>query len=134
MLYIAEAGEAGLARFRGKGSDYVWKDTYVFVSDCDRSILLAHPILPEREGQPIAAGPTYGGRNRSVARQRAVRGRPEAGRGVVRVSVPQAEREGTLAEDQLCAGRPWDAVRGRCGRLGRGEITLDELEAVSGRQ
>jgi cytochrome c len=61
VLYLAEAGEAGLAKFRGKGSDYVWKDTYIFVSDCDKSILLAHPIMPEREGQPIAAGPTYGG-------------------------------------------------------------------------
>jgi hypothetical protein len=50
VLYLAEAGEAGLAKFRGKGSDYVWKDTYVFVSDCDKSILLAHPIRPEREG------------------------------------------------------------------------------------
>jgi cytochrome c len=55
VLYLAEAGEAGLAKFRGKGSDYVWKDTYIFVSDCDKSILLAHPIMPEREGQPIAA-------------------------------------------------------------------------------
>ena len=61
VLYLAEAGEAGLTKFRGKGSVYVWKDTYVFVSDCDRGVLLAHPIMPEREGQPIAAGPSYGG-------------------------------------------------------------------------
>ena len=40
--YLAEAGEAGLASFRGKGSAYVWKGSCVFVSDCDKGILLAH--------------------------------------------------------------------------------------------
>ena len=59
--YLAETGEKGLARFKGKGSEYVWKDTYVFVSDCDKRTTVAHPTMPERDGRPIAQGPTYGG-------------------------------------------------------------------------
>jgi cytochrome c len=59
--YLAETGEEGLARFKGKGSGYVWKDTYVFVSDCDKRTIVAHPTMPERDGKPIAAGPAYGG-------------------------------------------------------------------------
>jgi cytochrome c len=58
---LAEEGEAGLSAFRGPRSAYVWKDTYVFVADCDRGIILAHPFQPEREGKRIADGPTYGG-------------------------------------------------------------------------
>jgi len=58
--YLAEAGGEGLARFRGAGSDFVWKDTYVFVSDCDKRTTVAHPTMPERDGKPIADGPIYG--------------------------------------------------------------------------
>ena len=39
----------------------MFKDSYVFASDCGSGILLAHPVQPERNGQPIAAGPAYGG-------------------------------------------------------------------------
>ena len=59
--HFAGTGEKGLARFKGKGSEYVWKDTYVFVSDCNKRTTVAHPTMPERDGKPIAAGPTYGG-------------------------------------------------------------------------
>ena len=38
-----------------------WKDTYVFVADCNKRTIVAHPIMPERDGKPIADGPTYGG-------------------------------------------------------------------------
>src|SRR3954471_12844295 len=59
--YLAETGGEGLARFKGRGSEYVWKDTYVFVADCDKRTIVAHPVMPERDGKPIADGPTYGG-------------------------------------------------------------------------
>jgi cytochrome c len=59
--YLAEVGGEGLARFKGGGSEYVWKDTYVFVADCDKRTIVAHPTMPERDGRPIADGPTYGG-------------------------------------------------------------------------
>ena len=42
--YLAETGEKGLARFKGKGSEYVWKDTYVFVSDCDKRTIELAPL------------------------------------------------------------------------------------------
>lgn len=57
---LAGTGEAGLAEFRGKGSVHV-QDTYVFISDCDKGTIVADPLMPEGEGKPIAAGPTYGG-------------------------------------------------------------------------
>ena len=58
---LAGTGEAGLAEFRGEGSAHVWQDVYVFVLDCAKGTTLAHPVTPEREGEPIAAGPAYGG-------------------------------------------------------------------------
>jgi hypothetical protein len=91
------------------------------------------PDLAGARGTTDCGRPDLRGRNRSVARQRAVRGRPEAGRGVVRVSVPRAEREGTSRKISYVL-----AVPGTPYVVGAGvydeEITLDELEAVSGRQ
>src|SRR3954453_2229548 len=59
--YLAETGGEGLARFKGRGPEYGWKDTYVFASDCNKRTIVAHPIMPERNGKPIADGPTFGG-------------------------------------------------------------------------
>jgi cytochrome c len=58
---LAGTGEAGLAEFRGEGSAHVWQDVYVFVLDCAKGTTVAHPVTPEWEGEPIAAGPAYGG-------------------------------------------------------------------------
>jgi signal transduction histidine kinase len=58
---LAEQGEAGLALMQERDGRFVFKDSYVFVSDCGSRNLLAHPIQPERNGQPIAAGPAYAG-------------------------------------------------------------------------
>lgn len=61
VVVLEEQGEAGLPAFRGKESKYVWKDTYVFVSDCGTGVILANPLQPDREGKRIADGPTYDG-------------------------------------------------------------------------
>ena len=58
---LAEQGQSGLAVLKERNGPFVFKDSYVFASDCGRGILLAHPIQPERNGQPIAAGAAYGG-------------------------------------------------------------------------
>ena len=58
---LAQKGDDALPMFNDPNSPYVWKDTYVFVSDCDKGIILAHPIQRERVGKPIAGGPTYAG-------------------------------------------------------------------------
>ncbi len=36
-------------------SPWVWKDTYVFVVDCDKKVVAAHPIKPELVGQSSAS-------------------------------------------------------------------------------
>jgi cytochrome c len=44
-----------LAQFNQKSGPWVWKDTYVFIHDCDKKIMAAHPIKPELIGQDITA-------------------------------------------------------------------------------
>jgi cytochrome c len=58
---LAEQGQAGLAVIGERHGPFVFKDSYVFASDCGSGVILAHPIQPERNGQPIAAGAAYGG-------------------------------------------------------------------------
>jgi cytochrome c len=133
VLYIAEAGEAGLAKFRGKGSRYVWKDTYVFASDCDRSILLAHPIMPEREGQPIAAGPTYRGVTAAWRASAQCEAGQKPGGGWFEYPFPKpGAREPSRKISYMLAvpGTPYVVGAGVYDE----EKALDELEAVSGRR
>jgi cytochrome c len=47
---LSSAGEAGIAAFQGKDSKWAWKDTYVFVYDCEADQALAHPTLT---GKPV---------------------------------------------------------------------------------
>ena len=42
-----------LAQFNQKQSPWVWKDTYIFVEDCDKKVVAAHPIKPEQIGQDL---------------------------------------------------------------------------------
>jgi hypothetical protein len=58
---LAEQGEPGLAAIQDRNGPFVFKDSYVFASDCGAGIILAHPVQPERNGQLIAAGAAYGG-------------------------------------------------------------------------
>ena len=39
-----------VAQFNQKPSPWVWKDTYIFVDDCDKGVQVAHPIKPELVG------------------------------------------------------------------------------------
>jgi len=36
-----------VAQFQQKQAPWVWKDTYIFVEDCDKKVQAAHPIKPE---------------------------------------------------------------------------------------
>lgn len=58
--YLGEAGEAGLETFQSKDSEYVWKDTYVVVNDCEAKILAAHPIRPDLAGTSMTDMPAFG--------------------------------------------------------------------------
>jgi len=46
--YIETEGEAGLSLFNEADSDYVWKDSYVFVWDCAADKVVAHPVAANR--------------------------------------------------------------------------------------
>src|SRR2546425_1120224 len=45
-----------LAQFNQKQGPWVWKDTYIFVEDCDKKVVAAHPFKP----QQIASRPMSG--------------------------------------------------------------------------
>ena len=40
-----------VAQFQQKQSSWVWKDTYIFVDDCDKQVVAAHPLVPQQVGQ-----------------------------------------------------------------------------------
>jgi cytochrome c len=44
-----------LAQFKQKQGPWVWKDTYIFVEDCDKKVVVAHPIKPEQVGQDLTS-------------------------------------------------------------------------------
>ena len=52
-----------LAPFNRKQGPWVWKDTYVFVVDCDKKLIVAHPIKPELVGQDYASLKDTKGKN-----------------------------------------------------------------------
>ena len=61
---IAKQGEAGLATYQSKNDISVWKDSYVFVVNCDggSAVTVAHPVRPELKGQAAAQTLKYGPR------------------------------------------------------------------------
>src|ERR1700721_1667045 len=44
-----------VAPFNDKQGPWVWKDTYVFIQDCDKKVIAAHPIKPEQIGTDFAS-------------------------------------------------------------------------------
>ena len=47
---LSGQGKAGLAQFDEKTGPWVWKDTYIFVLDCPRTVA-AHPFRPDLIGK-----------------------------------------------------------------------------------
>jgi len=41
-------------QFDERQGPWVWKDTYIFIYDCDKKVMAAHPIKPEMIGQDIS--------------------------------------------------------------------------------
>lgn len=52
--FLAEQGTAGLAAFNAADSEFVWKDSYIFVYDCAADVIAAHPVAESR-GVSISA-------------------------------------------------------------------------------
>ncbi len=48
---LAKSGEAGLAEFNKTDGPWVWKDTYVFVYNCEQGTIAAHPTSPHLIGK-----------------------------------------------------------------------------------
>jgi cytochrome c len=44
-----------LAQFKQKEGPWVWKDSYIFIQDCDKKVMAAHPIKPEMIGQDMTS-------------------------------------------------------------------------------
>ena len=44
-----------VAQFQQKQGPWVWADTYIFIQDCDKKTIAAHPIKPEQVGQPLSS-------------------------------------------------------------------------------
>lgn len=51
--FLHEKGESGFAEFNAKDSQWVWKDSYVFVYNCQQDKMIAHPFRPDLVDKPI---------------------------------------------------------------------------------
>jgi len=52
-----------LAQFNQKQGPCVWKDTYIFVIDCDKKLRVAYPLKPETVGTDITSIKDTRGKN-----------------------------------------------------------------------
>ncbi|MBF0524998.1 MAG: cache domain-containing protein [Deltaproteobacteria bacterium] len=52
--FLGKSGESGLAEFNKKESNWVWKDTYIFVYDCGKGTIAAHSQQPGLIGKRLA--------------------------------------------------------------------------------
>ncbi|HHC24723.1 MAG TPA: calcium:proton antiporter [Desulfobacterales bacterium] len=51
--FLSQADESGLETFNEKNGRWVFKDTYVFVFDCSKGNIVAHPIKPTLLGRNL---------------------------------------------------------------------------------
>lgn len=52
--YLHEKGDSAIAEFNSaKNSQWVWKDSYVFVYNCQQNRMIAHPFRPDLVDKPI---------------------------------------------------------------------------------
>lgn len=61
-VLLSERGDDGLQVVGDPTSTFTWKDTYVFVVDCDADRVLANSIFPERVGGDIKRHTDYAGK------------------------------------------------------------------------
>jgi hypothetical protein len=48
---LSKTGDVG--QFNQKQGPWVWKDTYIFVEDCNKKIMAAHPMRPDLVGKDL---------------------------------------------------------------------------------
>jgi cytochrome c len=64
--FLSEKGEAGLAQFNDPNGPWSWKNTYVFVFNCEKGIIIGHPDK-ELVGSDLAARTDKNGLKFNVA-------------------------------------------------------------------
>lgn len=62
VALLRDHGDAALAALRDPHGRFVWKDTYVFVVNCDDDIVVSNPAFPERVGGDIKQHTDYAGK------------------------------------------------------------------------
>ncbi len=53
VQYLNEKGKAGFSEFNASSGRWAWKDSYVFVYNCVKNEMLAHPLRPDLVGRPL---------------------------------------------------------------------------------
>lgn len=53
--FLSKTGDEGLKEFMDKNSRWVWKDTYVLISNCKSGTLAAHPFKPKFVGKNVVS-------------------------------------------------------------------------------
>ncbi len=51
--FLSQSRDAGLETFNERKGRWVFKDTYIFVFDCDKGRIVAHPINPKLIGKNL---------------------------------------------------------------------------------
>ncbi len=126
--YLAQEGEAGLEAFRTADSEYVWKDSYVVVQDCEEGKAVAHPISPELEGQDIGTLTDETGR---VFAQELCQAAQQPQGGWVEYMWPkpgEQEPSRKISYAKAVAGTPYVVLAGVYDE----DATVEELQQISG--
>lgn len=53
VQFLKEKGKAGFDDFSHITDRWVWKDSYVFVYNCEKNVMVAHPLRPDLNGRPL---------------------------------------------------------------------------------
>ncbi len=124
---VARQGEAAFAVIGDPASGFAWKDTYVFVVNCDADEVMANPAFPERVGGDIKQHSDYDGKRYGLELCE-VAARP--GGGWIEYVWPRRGSNVPLRKVSYVT-----SVEGRPYQLGAGiydqTISLEELERLS---
>lgn len=58
---IQEQGQGALGKIADPSMGFVWKDTYIFIVNCERDMVVVNPAFPERVGGDIKKHADYAG-------------------------------------------------------------------------
>jgi signal transduction histidine kinase len=53
VQYLNETGKAGYSEFNSASERWMWKDSYVFIYNCAKNEMVAHPLRPDLVGRPL---------------------------------------------------------------------------------